>query len=758
MLADRTVSGERLRQTLTRVTDAALAALFGDAPGCALVALGGYGRRDPAPGSDLDLVLVHAGGRLSGSVDRLAERIWYPIWDSGVGLDHAVRTVREALAVAADDLTAALGLLDARHIAGDPALTGELVTAVHEVWRRQAPRRLPELVTAVRDRAERAGELAFLLEPDLKDSAGGLRDVHAMHAVAAAWVSDPPGAQVRAAYARLLDVRGELHRTSGRPTDRLVFEEHEPVARALGLSDADELLRAVSEAGRTIGYAAEQTCRRVQGWAAGRRWRRDAGRPRQRVPLADGVVEQDGVVVLARDADPGADPGLVLRAAAAAATSGCPLADHTLERLVREGSDPPEPWPAAAREALFALLGAGPGSRPVLEALDQAGLLARLLPEWTGVRFRRQHNPVHRFTVDRHLIETAVEATRFSHAVPRPDLLGFAAFLHDLGKAWPGRHAETGAEAARVISRRIGLGEPEVETVALLVRHHLLLPDTATRRDLDDPETVAAVAAAVGDAGTLAMLHALTEADARATGPAAWTEWKAGLVGELVRRTAATLSGAPVPPPPGPTPLARSLAARHEIAVVVEPGRPTFTVTVAAPDRPGTLARAAGVLALHRLNVRSASAGSIEEMAVTSFEVEPRYGEPPPQDRLTADLRRVLSGGLPVDEQLAARERAYPPPPGPTLPVEVTVVDGASQTATVVEVRARDAAGLLYRLTSAIARCGVDVRAARVSTFGVEAVDAFYLVEPGGGPLSSPSRRHEVVQAMRAAAAGAAGD
>ena len=188
--------------------------------------MGGYGRREPAAGSDLDLLLLHRDGV---DVTDLADSLWYPIWDAGVGLDHSVRTVDQALAVARTDLKAALGLLDGRHVAGDLSLTARLHESMYAAWRREAGKRLPELVTAVRERAERVGELAFLLEPDLKEARGGLRDVHAIRAIAAAWVADAPDDRVLAAYEWLLDVRGELHRRSARGSDRLVQQEQGPV-------------------------------------------------------------------------------------------------------------------------------------------------------------------------------------------------------------------------------------------------------------------------------------------------------------------------------------------------------------------------------------------------------------------------------------------------------------------------------------------------------------------------------------------------
>ncbi|OEV13560.1 protein-PII uridylyltransferase, partial [Streptomyces nanshensis] len=226
--------------------------------------------------------------------------------------------------------------------------------------------------------------------------------------------------------------------------------------------------------------------------------------------------------------------------------AGLPLALPAVRKLARTAPDLPVPWPAEAREEFVTLLGAGEATVPVWEAMDAAGLIARLLPDWERVRCRPQRNPVHRFTVDRHLVETAVRAAALTRRVHRPDLLLTGALLHDIGKGWPGDHSLTGETITRDLAARIGFDGADTRTLAALVRHHLLLVETATRRNLDDPATIRSVADAVGSLGTLELLHALTEADALATGPAAWSAWRAALVDDLVARVAAVLSGAAV--------------------------------------------------------------------------------------------------------------------------------------------------------------------------------------------------------------------
>ncbi|HEX8004513.1 MAG TPA: [protein-PII] uridylyltransferase [Mycobacteriales bacterium] len=694
--------------------DAWLASLLGDEPGVALVGVGSLGRRELCPGSDLDVLLLHAG---RPDVAEVANRVWYPIWDAGRPLDHSVRTVAECVAV--DDLKAVLGLLDARHVAGDAALTAELLRAVREAWRKRSPKTLVALRESAEARWARAGEAAFLLEPDLKESHGGLRDMQAMRAVAAAWVTDLPPPRVTEAYGVLLAARCALHSVTGRGSDRLVLQEQDAVAHRLGHADAVSLMSAVAAAARTVAWATEESFRRVDAWLASRR--RRLTRPLRATPVAPGLAVHGDELVLAAGtaAD---DPALPLRAAAEAAARGVPLAASLLDRLAPTPS-PGDTWPRAMRDALVALLGTGAAAIAPLEALDQHGLLVRALPEWAAVRSRSQRNPYHRYTVDRHLHEAAAAAAPLARTVSRPDLLLVGAWLHDIGKGFPGDHTVAGERVVAEVAARMGFPAADVGTLVRLVRHHLLLADVATRRDLDDPATVASVATAVGDRETLALLHALTKADGLATGPAAWNDWKAGLVDDLARRVAAVLTGAPPPPAEGLLQRHAGAVAAGALSVALDGG----TLVVVAPDRPGLLWRVAGVLALHGLDVRSCSAASADGVAVQEYAVEPAFGRTPDPHRLAADVERALTGRLAVAARLAERARAYDTPAVLPAPPVVVFDQEASAASTVVEVRARDAVGLLFRVTRALSECDLDIRAARVSTLGHEVVDAFYV-------------------------------
>ncbi|MEU5939312.1 [protein-PII] uridylyltransferase [Micromonospora sp. NPDC047548] len=752
--------GEAARVRRAEGFDAWLGSLLPSRDGIALVAVGGLGRRQCAPHGDLDLVLLHAG---VPGVDELAASLWYPIWDAGVRLDHSVRTLAEALSVAQDDVKVALALLDARFVAGDRALADSLTRTAVDHWRRTAVRRLPALREITESRWRTHGELAFLLEGDLKEAAGGLRDVGLLRAIAAAGITDALRPAVRAAHRRLLDTRDALHQQVGRRVDRLVAQERDGVAGLLGLrqlqlgaadagqrpgvvvDDGDALLRRIAGDARTVSHALDDAWRAADRLRSGRR-RGGDGRPVRR-PVARDVVEHDGELVLARTAI-GArpDPSLALRIAAAAATTRLPIARATCEWLAAYCPPLPAPWPPAARAALITLLGAGPGLVPAWETCDRYGLIDRWLPEWTRLRSLPQHNPVHRFTLDRHLVQTAYEASRHTRAVDRPDLLLLGAFLHDIGKGLPGEgaagqvgrhepavadHSVVGAPLAEAIAARIGLPEAEATLIGTLVRLHLLLPEVATRRDLSDPKTVAGVAEQVGDPTTLDLLHALVRADAAATGPAAWSDWKGRLVAELVARVRTALDTGALPAPPAPDP---ALVAGPLPVVHLAEDR----VAVAAADRRGLLATVAGCLALHRLEVLSADASTVDGRALVECRVQPRYGLAPDPIALSADLRRAVNGDVSVTQRL--RGRALAPRGGGAAPRVVWHREAATD-AVLLELRAADAAGLLYRVTCALDEAGAQVRAARISTLGGDVVDAFYLV--GGWPSDTDRARLE---------------
>ncbi len=771
LLARSDLQGEAFCTAYAAAADQWLAGLLeratdGKTDGIALVAVGGYGRGELCPYSDLDVVLVHSRRR---DIGKVADAVWYPVWDEGIRLDHSVRRPSEVLEVAREDLRAQLGLLDGRVVAGDSSVAEPMLAKALAQWRDRAGAWLPVLAAQVAERHQTHGDVAFLLEPDLKEAHGGLRDFHAVRSAALAvpaLAEQVDLALLSAPRATLTAARVELHRSTERATDRLLLQEQDQVAAALGFADADALMSSIAEAGRTIAWMTDDVWRRRSSWPTtpSRRWfpiGRKAPAQDERtvtvVTVEPGIaLEQvtgragEGEVVLEPGTHPGDDPGLALRVAAVAAEHELPISRRSLDLMAAAGIHPPDPWPSDMRIALVRVLSTGAAAIPALEALDQRGLLVMVIPEWAAVRNRPQRNAYHRFTVDRHLLEAATQAALLAKNVERRDLLLVGALLHDIGKGFPGDHTDAGVHIVGEMGRRMGFAPEDVAVLVGLVRNHLLLAEAATRRDLDDPATIEAVAAAVHDRSQLELLAALTEADSLATGPAAWGQWKAGLVADLVRRVATHLSGGKAhPAPPLVTDRHRGFMRQVErlgrSVVAADPPH----VTVVARDRPGLLSAVTGVFALRGIDIRSADIAGEENFAVESFVVEPSRRRWPDFELVADELEAVLRGTFPLEERLAEQVRTYAEGRRSvsSRPVEIRVdIDNAASVgSTVVDVRAEDDIGLLHRVTAALFALDLDVVVARVSTFGHEVFDAFYVRDTvTGGKVTDPDQIERV--------------
>jgi [protein-PII] uridylyltransferase len=750
--------GKLTREWLVSIWDEALAGRPQE--GIALAAVGSLARGDSGPLSDLDLVLLHNGRSLGGEdIGEVADRLWYPIWDAGVRLDHSVRTVNQCRTVASGDLSAAVGLLDLTGIAGDPDVVASTRSVIAHDWRASARKRLPQLVDGLRLRHTRHGDLAQSLEPDLKEARGGLRDMTVLRALAEAWLADRPHGAVDEANRVLLDVRDAVHVVTGRGRDRLGREDHDAVAALLGHRDADDLLTSVSNASRTVAYALDGTVRRAGQAQRARTLRVGPRRPRLN-PLGYGLFEHDGEVVLGPRSAVATDPLLPLRAAVVAARHNLPIAPTTLANLARTAPTLPTPWPEAARDLFADLLATGPGLVQVWEGLDQAGVVDAWLPEWAAVRSRPQRNAVHRHTVDRHLVETVVHASGLVRRVARADLLLLGALLHDIGKVRGAHdHSSSGAPVATAVATRMGYPTSDVEVVTTLVREHLTLIDLATRRDHQDPRTAAAARAATGGSREVFdLLLALTEADACAAGPLAWTDWRATLLRQLAEAVAGgwhqggDAATAPAVQSAQVTVDDLQAVAAGEPRVIVRPQGGAWRIDIFDRDRLGLFADTAGLLAAYGLLVRTAILRTLDGVAADEWHVESPSGDEPDAERITRGLAR-LSQGDRAPLSLLDRRRQFAGPTsaqsgsGNPGQARALVVPHASEEATVLEVRAQDRPGLLHELGMAFAKAGLSVRSAHIATYAGQTLDTFYLTE-FGGRLLSPAKVAQTVSAI----------
>ena len=730
---ERRERSDKVDEELTSLFHGALSQLGISERSAALAAVGGYGRGELSPGSDLDLLILHAG-LTPEDLKEFVNAFLYPLWSTNKKIDYSLRTKSETLSAAEDDIKVALGLLDLRHVAGNSDLTEEVATASLEQWRKEYKKNLPKLRASLDERHDRAGELAYLLEPDLKEARGGLRDINSLRALAKLDLIDVALDRVAAAESVLMNVRDALHESSKRDRDQLLFTEQDKVATLLKYADADVLMLDVAKSARAVDYTASRTWDRIERLSKRNLFKRS--RP---IGVAKGLVSFDGELAIDEGYEIESDSALGLRAAAIAAQNGLHLTVDACIDMATRIQDLPTPWPRQTREDLVTLIGAGEHMIETFEALDQEGLIGRWIPEWSHVRFLPQRNVLHRHTVDRHMLETAFRAAALTRKVHRPDLLLIAALFHDIGKGFPNKdHSEYGEVLIQPLARRMGFDDEDVATLALMIKHHLLLSAVATRRDLDDPQTILFVLSHIQDAETLELLHALSIADGEATGTTAWSKWKAGLVQDLVNRCLAAMAGIAPAPQLELTEEQIAIAQSGELTISLHPRDENYVIEIISPDRTGLLSIVAAVLSISRLDVRSARTRTIGSSAVMTWLVAlDAFAPVPTQEGLHALLSKALDREIDINKRIEERISNYRKYPGiPTPPPVVTATNDLATNATVVEVRTHDKPGVLFNVSRTISKFGVDIRAAIVATLGAEAFDTIYITDLQGNALS----------------------
>ena len=743
----------RERRERSDKSDSVISALFdslGDlCKGVSLAAVGGFGRGELSPGSDLDILILHKN-KSEDELLQVTNALLYPLWDQGFKVDHAVRTLAQNREAAEVDLRVIMGLLDIRLIAGDAELVAAAQSDALHLWRKDASRYLPELKESMKVRHERSGELAYLLEPDLKEARGGLRDINSIRAIALSGAAVPSIERVSVAESTILKIRDSLHSLTGNRKDRLYFQEQDKIAEDLAYVDADALMADLAKSARSVDYILSSIWHSVE-----HRGKDRSGRYLKKIRSTQlspeiNIVHQE--VVLSIDAPVATDPTLAFKVAAAAAQVGLPLSLDTCLRLGEAAPVISTPWPRVARENFISLIGGGQSMIAVWEAYEQEGIISSWFPEWQVVSSLPQRNVLHRHTVDRHMVETVLHASALTRMVHRPDLLLFAALFHDIGKGTQEDHSIRGAHLIGPIAARVGFDLQDQQTLKILVEQHLLLSATATRRDLDDPVTIASVLALIPDLETLELLHALSISDGEATGKAAWSEWKAGLVADLVERVRSAMVDDTIAPQPELTDKQKEIAATGELNISVLKREHDYLIDIVIPDRSGLLSLVSGVLNVLRLDVRSARTKTVSESAVMQWVViaDPHAPEIT-EEILKKQILLAISDSRALAERIQSRISAYATLP--TIPVPAPVVetftDGATD-ATIIEIRTHDRPALLFNIGDVITQCNVDIRSAIVTTLGAEAIDTLYLREFGGGALAG-ERVAEVSGKVKAA-------
>lgn len=563
---------------LTKLWQEACQTVSFDVPqvGIGLGAVGSLARGQVGPSSDLDLVVIYEPHALTDQqLNELANKLWYPIWDSGLDLDQSVRTRAQCEAVTDHDLPAAMGWLDVVPIAGDAQLIESTAVSILERWRRAARKRLPELLGSAKSRLDEFGRMAYDNQPDIKESRGGLRDSVLVSALTASWLADRPHGQYDDAVERLLDVRDCIHLVANKDTNMLLAPYQARVSAMLGLADPtlpsgereaksiDDLQTLLARVGRQIAFSLDSTASRAEHSLTHEKPRfaffqvfQPRGGGKRQAPtfdvVAPGIAKHEEEIVLAPGADPKSDSCLALRAAVAAAEFGLPIAPGTLQNLKSCPIDD-RTWNDESRSLFLRLLASGPALLQVWEEIDFVDIPGRLIPEWLAIRNRPSASAAHRYTIDRHSVEVV---TRLGRETPRGNryddrhyqALLLAGILHDVGKR-PGvaDHAAEGARHASMVLKRMGFDRDIIWWVTLLVREHLTLSEFATGQNPNDPNVGDELASRLDhDPLLLDMLFDLTRADGSSLGATAgetiskqygWSKWRETLVRTMYNAT-----------------------------------------------------------------------------------------------------------------------------------------------------------------------------------------------------------------------------
>jgi [protein-PII] uridylyltransferase len=747
-----------------------------------LIAVGGYGRGVLAPFSDLDLLFLRPW-RTTARTETVAEFVLYVLWDLGLKVGSAARSVDECLALARTDMTVRTTLLEARLLAGDAPMAEDFLWRFRGMVTNADPR--PFIAAKLDERAarhEKAGASRYRVEPNIKDGKGGLRDLNTLFWIARSLAPESPlGAAVlddmltprerrtfETAFDFLWRVRSHLHLTAGRAEEKLTFDMQPEVARRMGWRGrgdepaVERFMRRYFIVARDVGALTRAFSASLEA----RHQKKPQGLSRLFMPsrkrdLGDSAFIEDagrlsvsGPDVFTRD------PVRLLTLFVTADRHDLDLHPDAFSAVMRSLGlvTPKLRRDARATGAFLNVLAHGQRPYRVLTIMNETGLLGRFLPEWGRIVGQTQFNMYHAYTVDEHsliaigiindiargkLTEDHPLATEVIHLIADPDALMLAMLLHDVGKGGDRGQLEDGAIAARRACERLGVDPRRTELVVWLVRNHLALSDYAQKRDVSDPGTVRDFAELVGDPERLRLLLVLTVADIRAVGPGVWNSWKGQLMRSLYGRVEALFRGEdleavdPLAEHAALVARARAEGAAAEARTVSDEAGSATEIALAAPDRPMLFADLAATLAAAGADVTGARvATTAEGLALDVFQIQDGAGEPYGQ----AEPRRLAALVRTLEKAARGKARARAPDAPAAHPRRavfdvrpVVMIDAQSSAdAVIVEVSGGDRPGLLADLAQALADHGLSIRSAHVASFGERAVDSFYVTDAAG--------------------------
>ncbi len=802
-----------------------------------VVATGGYGRGELAPQSDIDLLFVRPFKQTAWG-ESVIEFILYMLWDLGLKVGHATRSLAECVRLAKQDVTIRTALLEARYLWGDRELYDELRKKFWSEIATGTGQDFVEAKLAERDqRHQRQGESRYLVEPNVKEGKGGLRDLQTLY-----WIgkyvyhveeaSDlvERGVLTRDEYktfqkaeAFLWNVRVHLHYLVGRAEERLSFDVQPALAAQLGYHDADKPRRAVEEFMRAYFLVAKDVGDLTRIFCAALEEQHRKPRPslknilpgflRPRASGDDFYVENGRLT-----ADPAIfrnDPVNLLRIFQVADEKSVDIHPNALRTITRSLdliTDKLRQSPQA-NAAFLAMLTSRHNPERALRLMNEAGVLGRFVPEFGHAVGLMQFNMYHHYTVDEHLIRAVgnvASIERGEHATDNPlatevikrvksrEALYCAILLHDVAKGLPGDHSDVGAEIARSLCPRLGLSAADTSAVAWLVKNHLVMSDTAQRRDVSDPKTVRDFVDMVQSPEMLRLLLVLTVADIRAVGPGVWNGWKGQLLRELYYAAEQMMTGGDQAPARGArvaaakaalaarlpdfTPEQRERALARQYGnywlafeseeqerharlmakadaegdlLVLEAQTNTFRaiteIILYTPDHAGLFSQLAGAIAMSGGSIVDAKAFTTSDgFALDVFSVQDADGEPFEDNgrlsRLRQSIEKTLRGEVWPRQAMSARRPLRSKASAFKIRPKILFDNDASQIATIVEVECLDRPGLLYDVTQALFESGLSISTSMIATYGERAVDVFYVRDGFGHKIIHPERLAAVEQ------------
>jgi [protein-PII] uridylyltransferase len=798
----------------------------------ALIAVGGYGRRDLCVHSDIDILILFKK-KIPGQAKALAEELFFPLWDLGLELGYGVRTIKDCLSLSKDDFEVLTSLIDIRFICGDSPLYLNLTEELEKkVIKKTVSSFVKWLNGQNKIRMNTFGDASHLLEPNLKEGIGGLRDYHHILWMAKAFLNvrgpedlEHLGKFSNSEYNELQDcvkfihlIRNHLHQLSGRKNDRLNFEYQEKIARRLGYKNLPKFPAVEQFLGRLhSGMESVKTLHRCF---------LSIHMPRKHeilnnvIPkdLSKGLHLADDEIEFKSKAAIMNDPPILMDIFEQSCRLGLPLSLNA-RRYVKEFLHLVDEDFRRSQRIMKGFLNIING-RKTVETLDQmfeTGLLDVFIPEFGAIRDRVQFDAYHIFPVGRHVLETVANLKNLSREkelllvstfadIINHEHLFLSGLFHDIGKTGKG-HARRGVQISRDILERMGYPEEGIEEITFQIGHHLMLAETATRRDLDDEKIIIQTARAIGDINRAKMLYLLTWADSRATGPGAWSEWTANLVQELFFKVLHILERGELATPDSSQRLGRlksklkrklgdsidhddferlfevmptryklstppsdimhhiDMAFRFEKEIKRNPAAFVLDVNENKPeeywqvsfvgkDRPGLFSDIAGVMALNNINILSSNIYTWRDgTAVDIFYVTRPLDTIHSHDiweKIKTLLKNVFSGKLSLSIRLS--QKAAPSILSvygkPSLPPDVVVDNQDSDFFTLIEVFASDRIGLLYLITRTLFDLHLDIRIAKIGVKGDQIADVFYVRDLEGQKIEDEQQVNEIKNAL----------